>query len=226
MSIFGKKKEADLEDLCRDFYENHILNQTVGGVDLSNVFPDYVKKSISEADDVFIKVDSNKLADEIMILRFELFALAWIHRFGIDLAIKQSIFTKHYLYEKEKGNIWNTMEHYNKAIAHASIVDNPSVLTMRADLADKMIKEFERRGVKGDESVGMPINRMFSEKAWKKRITSYFLLLALCHRLGLGYGSDYLGPNKEAQFRLQAFIYGLYEGADQAFDNIKIITKE
>jgi hypothetical protein len=45
MSFFSKKQEVGLEDFCRDFYENMILNPVVGGVDGSSVYRDYVKES-------------------------------------------------------------------------------------------------------------------------------------------------------------------------------------
>ena len=105
-AFFSKKRKVHLDDCCRDFYENYILKQVLEGIDVSFVFPDYVKKTITEADNNFIRVDLQKLAQELIILRFELFALAWQHKFGIDSAIIQSTFTSNYLHEKKRGDIW------------------------------------------------------------------------------------------------------------------------
>lgn len=228
MSIFTKKPEVNFKDFCRNFYDNRILYPIVGKTDFGGVGPEYVKKSLTEVDSDFEKVDSLKLRNEILNLRFELFALAWLHKFGEKSAIAQSIFTKNYLQEKGKIEIWNGMEHYNKAISHSVTaglgdVNKAFWLRARADIAEKYISDANKKGIIVDDSLGLPINRLFSEKAWKKEKTSYFLMLGLCHKLGLGYGPDYHGPKDEAQFRLMVFIIGFYDGAMQSWGKVKII---
>ena len=42
MSIFSRKQKINLEDFCRDFYDNYILNPTVEGVDFGTALPDYI----------------------------------------------------------------------------------------------------------------------------------------------------------------------------------------
>ena len=114
MSIFGRKEEVNLEDFCRDFYDNYILNPIVGGVNFGTALPDYV---INEIDSLFALIDKHKLTEELMILRFELFALAWTHKFvSGKIVVAQSAFTKHYLHEKERDDIWSGMESYNHMI--------------------------------------------------------------------------------------------------------------
>jgi len=227
MGLFSKKQEVNLEDFCRDFYDTQIFNQTVNGADFNGVLPKFVEEKILSTDSAFANIDSEKLKEELIILRLELFALAWVHEFGYENACKsaiaQSIFTKKYLHESGRDDTWNGMEHYNKAIAHATLVDNYSILKKRADLMDEAIEYVESNGIELNDSIGRPVNRMFSEKAWKKRTTAYFLILAFCQRLGLGYGKEYRGPNKEAQFQLQILIKNLlYEGAKQSWDNVQI----
>jgi len=234
MSFFSKKQEVNLEDFCRNFYDNMILNPKIGDMGVDDVFPNYVKESIAEVEPEFANIDLQKLAAELIIMRFELFALAWQHSFG-ELAIDQSIFTKNYLHEKGRDDIWEGMEHYNKAISHSVTVElselnKACIYKMRVDLGHKYIDIAKKNGIDLDkdtaylESIGRPINRISSEKVWKKRITPYFLMLGLCHKLGLGYGKDYYGPNKEAQFRLVVFIRGLYDGAQQSWEDVKIIN--
>lgn len=225
LSSFGKK-EVNIEDLCRDFYDNFILNPVVGGVDVTNVFPECLKETITEVEPEFNKIELEKLNNEIIILRFELYALAWIHKFGDKHAFTQSVFTKRYLKAKGRNDIWDGMEHYNEAISHATVKlenSNPSIIRKKFDLADIKIAEAKQKGITVDENIGRPINRMFSEKVWENGTITYFLTLALCHQLGLGSGPDYLGPkNDEAMLRFAVFINGLYEGAKQSWDKIKI----
>jgi hypothetical protein len=237
MSFFSRKQEVSLEDFCRDYYDNYILNPKIGEANVGHVMPDYVRTSIIEADDVFAHIEAQKFADEIIILRFELFALAWLHQFGEKLAVAQSTFTYHYLHEKGRDDIWDGMEYYNKAISHSTTVEKNAtergkvelayIYKKRADLADKYIGDAKTNELDLDDeaflvSIGRPLNRLGSEHAWKQRITAYYLMLAICHRLGLGSGPDYIGPNEEAQFRLTAFILGFYGGAQQSWDKVEI----
>jgi hypothetical protein len=64
-------------------------------------------------------------------------------------------------------------------------------------------------------AVARALNRLFIEEAWKKGITAELIMLAAYDRLGFK-------ANDEAHFRLIAVIRGLYDGAHQSLDNIKI----
>ena len=152
MSFFSKKQEVNLEDFCRDFYEKNYLNPIIGGIDVSNVFYETTKRSIVEADSTFASVDLKKFAAEITLLQFELFALAWLHKFGDKLAIAQSVFTKNYLNEKKRDDIWENAEDYNQAIARSSTAGKSKgkafdrvylvkVNTTRMNLFDQFHKE-------------------------------------------------------------------------------------
>ncbi len=119
MSLFSKKHEVSLENFCRDFYENKILNPVVGGIDVGAMYYDTVWRSVIEVNQNFAGISSQRLATEMIPLRFELFALAWLHQFGDKSAVAQSVFTKHYLQEKKRDDIWDASESYNQAIARS-----------------------------------------------------------------------------------------------------------
>jgi len=237
MSFFSKKQEVNLETFCHDFYESQILNPKIGeaNIDAMGVYVEQIKKSVAEADNVFIDVDLKKLANELTIMRFELFALAWLHEFP-DKLFSQSVFTYGYLQEKERNDIWEGMEKYNQAIANSitaglSEFKKASIFKDRADLADKQIENAKNNGIDLDldsnkfilESIGRTINRQFSEKAWKNGHIIYFLFLTLCHQLDLGKENFYItGLNEEAKFRLSAVIKGFYDGIKQSLEKIKI----
>jgi tetratricopeptide (TPR) repeat protein len=227
MSIFSRKEKVNLEDFCRDIYDNQFLNPKISEKEVSDVFPEFFKGEIVKVLPEFENISLQQIKEEIIFLRFELFALAWIHSFGIQLSVEQSIFTKNYLHEKGRDDIWNGMGHYNKAISHSvtselSKLDQASIIKMRVDLFDKFA---EKNGLPStDIGLGLAINRISSEKVWGKRITHYFLMLKLCHKFGLGFGKDYYGPNEEAQFQFAVFIKGFYDGAQQSWDKVKIIS--
>lgn len=224
MGLFSKKQEVNLEDFCRDFYDKNYLNPVIGGVDVSSVFYNTTKRSIVEADSTFNKVDNKKFGDEITLLQFELFALAWLHKFGDKLAIAQSIFTKNYLSEKKRDDIWENAEDYNQTIARSSTAGKTSknafdrvflarVNTTRMNLFD----QFHKEGY-DTKCVARALNRLFSDEVWKKDITANFLMFTLCSRLGLKEDE----PNKEAQQRLTFVVRMIYDGVKQALENLKI----
>lgn len=225
MSFFSKKQEVNLEDFCRDFYEKNILNPVIEGVDVGGAYFDAVIKTIVEADQNFSNINSQKLATEIIPLRFELFALAWLHKFGDKSAIVQSIFTKHYLQEKNREDIWDASETYNQAIARSTTLGKtPEKAFDRVYLAKvnttriNLFKQYHKEG-HDPKCVARVLNRLFSDDVWKKNITAGLLMFALCDRLG--FEKDF-EPSKEAQFRLTAVIRGLYDGAWQSLSKIKI----
>jgi hypothetical protein len=228
MSFFGQKKpKVQLSDFCGNFYNNfylHPLNELAGA---AGIYANVVKKMAVEADDAFSGVSDEQFTQAIQPLQFEIFALAWLHKNGEGLAVAQSIFTKKYLYENDREDIWTGMESYNSAIAHASKVGlsgagQARLLRKRADAANKWIEIANKEGRPIDEADGRPVNRFFSEVAWRKRNTIYFLILVLCHKLELGYGPSYLGPNIDAQTCLGAAIRGLYDGVAEALNEVTI----
>lgn len=225
MSIFSKKKEVSLEDFCRDFYEKTILNPVIQGIDAGAIYFETVRKNAVEADQRFSHITSEQFATLMIPMWFELFALAWLHRFGEKSSIALSAFTQRFLREKKREDIWDASEVYNRAIARSSTIlesygSTPDYAYLarvdktRMDLFGEHFKE-------GDdpEYVARPVNRLFCEKAWKRGITAGLLMLALCSRLGFDENFE---PNKEAEFRLTSIIRMLYDGASQSLNKIKI----
>lgn len=225
MSSFSKGQEVCLEDFYRDFYERNILNPVVGGVDAGAIYYETTWKTVVELDQNFADINSQKLATEIIPLRFELFALAWLHQFGDKSAVAQSIFTKHCLQEKKRDDIWDASESYNQAIARsvtlgktADTASGRAHLGFTTKMRVDLFSHFYEQG-HDPKCVARALNRLFCDEPWKKGITAGLLVFALCDRLGFGVKFE---PNKEAQFRLTALIRGLYDGARQSLEKIKI----
>jgi hypothetical protein len=228
VGLFTKKQEVSLEAFCRDFYERSIVNPVINGIDLEAGLVEVIKKTLVEVDAKLSSIDDKKLAAEIVLLRFEIFGLAWEHQFDERLAVAQSVFTKNYLHEKGRDDIWDNMEFYNQAIAHSSTLkaSNPKdpdygfltkVNKTRADQFDLYL------GQGYDPSaVARALNRLFTKDAWKKDTTAELLMFGVYDHLGFGLNSD-VWANQEAQFRCKGVIHGFYNGALQALENIKIV---
>jgi hypothetical protein len=221
MGFFNRKPKVRLEDFCRDFYDRNLLHPEVAGIDLARAFCETIKRLIAEVDPRFDTVDRELLITEITLIRFEVFGLAWLHQQGDKRAAEQSEFTKRYLEERSRTDVWEAMQPYNQAIARSSRLGRTSetptgrayftfIDKMRADLFDKWFElGFDPL------SVGRAVNRLATDVAWKQGLTAGFLMLTLCERLRCDV-------NEEAQSRLAASIRGLYNGVTESLKMVKI----
>jgi hypothetical protein len=225
MSFF--KKKVSLEDFCRDFYDNQILNPKIGDMEIGSAFSDVVIKEVVEVDPTFNKVDMQKLANELMVIRFELFALAWTHKFiSGENVVAQSAFTKKYLHEKNRDDIWSDMEPYNNMVDSVTLnwltsqgkMNLSFNYNMREDLTAKNIEAAKELGIENDDSIARVNHRLWSENAWKQKLMLGPLVFTFCEQLGI----DANNLAEEAQFRLAVVIRGLYEGAQYSWKDVKI----
>jgi hypothetical protein len=225
MSFFSRKKEVDLETVCRLFYDNIIFNCKINGQDINALFFDQLRLSLIDSDSKFVNIDSKKFNYEIVVLQFELFSLAWLYQFGEKLAVAQSTFTKKYLLEKERKDIWDILESYNQAVARSGTAGKSEtkpidraylgrVMLMRTDLFDQYHKEGYNL-----ECVARVLNRLFSEDAWKKGVTAGFLLFALCNRLGFDPNFE---PNMEAHTQWFIELNDTFSNFKKSLSKIKI----
>ena len=221
MPRFQRKPKVRLNKFCRDFYNENILHPIVRGTNVSAVYFDRVRASVVEADPSFANVGPESFESEIKILRFEVFGLAWLHELGNKLIAAQSEFTKRYLEEEGRLDIWEAIEPYNQAIALSSTLgqqgDTPSgraYLTRTNYERLQMCNHWYEQGFE-PKCAARAANRFFTEEAWEGGLTPGFLMLTLCDKLGCEV-------NEEAQFRLMAVIMGLYDGSRAAFREVEI----
>jgi hypothetical protein len=221
MGLFNRKPHVQLDVFCKYFFTNQIVSPTVAGIDASTVLVYSVKKSIVSLSPSFATVDDDKLSAEIVLLRFEMFGLAFLHKFGDKMAHHESQFTKNYLTSSGRGDSWDDLIDYNQMISVATAYEFDATTTagkiakaridkMRADEFDKWLSAgFDA------ECVARVVNRLGSEKSWKGNITPQLLAWKLSQRLGCE-------ETEGSQFGLSATIYGFYEGARGEMDGIKI----
>ena len=221
MGFFTSRPKVPLDDFCREFYDTHLLHPVVAGINMARTFSETIKRSVTEVDPQFADVEIELLMAELTVIRFEVFGLAWLHQQGDKRAAEQSDFTRVYLENSSRTDIWEAMVPYNQAIAQSSTLGRTSetrtgrayltfVNSMRADL-------FDRWYAMGFDStaVARAANRLSADVAWKQGRTAGHMMLALCDRLACQ-------SNEQGQFRLLAIIRGFYDGVIESLKAVKI----
>lgn len=222
MGLFSRKPKVQLRTFSAEFYDRNFLRPPlIAGIDVARKFYETVKSSVSEADPQFTLVDDELLVSELIVIRFEVFGLAWFHQQGDRRAAEQSDFTRLYLDRANRTTIWKSMEAYNQAVARSGNCGHTlESRTGRAYVVftNKMrIELFEKGKAQGfdDVAVARATNRLFTDVAWKKGITAGFLALTLCDRLKCQ-------SNEQGQFRLATVIKGFYDGVAVSLKALKI----
>lgn len=124
------KPLISIEDFCRRYYA--IVAPWVDGTE-----DDYcalLLKHICELDQSCTSIDPSVFQREMKALQMELFELAFMHQFGEFSMLyvkREAVFTKSYLEEKGKSEIWHIMSHYNQAIADSQIEHSAKSLRRR-----------------------------------------------------------------------------------------------
>lgn len=238
MGVFSKRRKVTIEDFCREFYDFSILGNTkiVEGFDHNAPhFINSYRDMLIEVDPGFQKTNIKLFSKLFLALRFETFALAWMHKFGDNTSFPQSEFTKKYLFENHKADIWDAMAAFNQAAARSVTAgykeDTPEgrqrigfITTLRHGYVKEMMEELVQKGIdphKMDaadrDAIFCPINRLDSEPAWKSGMTPGYLMLAWGRELKHEF-------NEKGQETAIRMIRGFYDGAYESFDNITLVA--
>lgn len=227
MSFFTKKQEVKLEDFCREYFDEIITRPVTHEPFEGTEYIMSLHKELEAMDSRFKNVDALDLIQVLTALRFVLFALAWSHRFGEDLAIKQCLFMNQYFKDNGMDYLRPLIIFLNKGVSKATVAGvsdlaKANFYKKRADSADKYIALAEKEGLDfNDENIlqaiGIAVNQFLSEKSWKKGkstlliviFVSQFLLSHMC--------------SEEAQSRLKLFVNGTYKAVKSDIKNIEII---
>ena len=228
------KSKLNIEEVCRTYYDTQIFGP--GGVGDPSELGIFAKATIDlELHGVSLKgIDDENCASELIAANIELYGLAWINHQIESVAESRNLptdeiaFTKSYLIQAGKGNIWERMGAYNDSLAATiadSIVsehwgrfrnwpdptDDEGYKHQRDDeqikLATALVDGFARHLADG-ECVKRLMVRFLTTPSDLQRIThvTQNMSLVLADRLGRD-------PNPDGLFALQRIIVGLYENA-------------
>lgn len=223
MGLLTRKRSVKLEEFCREYYETYVYN--LSGAEkrkTTNIIYDGTLNSIQEADSELLTVRTDLFYAVMDLLRIELFALAWIHKFGEKSAIKQGSFTKKYLYEKNKENIWRALQPFDEAVKEASLaVYNPekswarttelTIIKVRADQWTKAVKDGY-----DSEAAERALGRSATDQIWKGPFIPRYLVVIICKSLSHDL-------NDECQQRMTDIIRDFYSLALREINKIALL---
>lgn len=123
MGLFKNKPKLIIEECCKQFYDSQILfSPIIGGQDMGSFYWDSVFNSIVEADNSFARIDKALFQRETTALHMALFMTAFTIRVKLKLEymVRQVLFTKRYLQDNRRLDLWDVMLKYNDVIDHSA----------------------------------------------------------------------------------------------------------
>ena len=184
----------------------------------STALAESAQRLASEVDHTFAEVSLPKLKDELLALRLEMVGTAWTDASKESPALANSAFTKEYLANLRRSDLWEVMREYNQMVARAATYNaDPKtrigrgtiafVNTLRANVFDKLYAQGH-----DPDSVARVVNRM-----GVRRIDTVYALLAsrLIGRVDF-HGSD------GVVIPLAAVACGFYQGAKEALKGVRL----
>jgi hypothetical protein len=237
MGLLNSKSKIGIEEFCRQFYDSQVFHAVIAGEDVGKGILDTMFDSVAEADHPFATIDRALFYQEMCALRLEVFALAWAHKFNQDkFTIPQSIFTRRYLEENGKLEIWDIMGEYNRAIsdsvtlkATGERMEDWRVVQAnktRADMFDKWVDanivdppnptEQEKTFL---NCVARVANRIGADLQRNGEISNRRVTAMLLYRLRWEEDKDL---STEALFRLASLVFGMYQGAKEAIKSVNL----
>ncbi len=217
MSLFTRKPKMGVEEFLRNFYDT-VLHAVVAGIDAPGSYRETVIRSISESDPSFSKVDSAAFEREFTAAQLELLGLALANRFKRDVFkrdkywLAEVAFTKKYLQEAGRSDLWEAMLAYNQAIA-----SSPSYVSagkrmhrwnvgMSNEFRFAFAKKWMAVGVDPD-SVGRAASRIWTART-AEGIVPMLLADTMLKRLEVPLST-------QGRQRLIAVLYGVYTGSKE-----------
>jgi hypothetical protein len=219
MGLFSRKSRTNADEFSREFYDKFVFG-FVRGMDLEASYAEVVRTKISKLDSSFAAVRLENLTEELRAVHLEMTDTAWTHASTWEVASQVSKFTKQYLTDLDRLDLWDAMGAYNEMVAQSATKGEGERLggvikTKRFDLFKDLInKELDREWA-GD-AIARVANRIGSEQSRKTGKMQGFVGIRMMSRLGLE-GSNQIVDG------LAAVADGFYQGSTQALDKVELV---
>jgi hypothetical protein len=209
-----------VEDVCHQFYDRQLLGSG-DGADAREGFFDSFENAIARADGAFAQlVDEDGFRVELTAIRFELFGLA-ITRSpsgrSEDVCLRELVATQRYLEARDEARIWESMGHYNQAVAEAGL-RHPKRRSVRGRRLGFRLSLTERWGQAGvpHGCIARYANRLDGDNAWESGHAFTALVQAMTRRLRIPM-------NSQAQLRLHHLLYVFYDEPLQKLRQVRLV---
>lgn len=245
MKSSKSKRKLTTQNVYREYFESQIFSPAVN----DEASPAYFFADASiwlEATDASFKgVDFDIFLKEMIAVNIELFGLAWLnHNYDLNKELsmpesffpKEIAFTKQYLQDTGRGDIWERMRFYNDAIAKTLAEETVGENWGRLRDISKAVRDEDYEELKEKWLVeqGRDLTRLFSrcttDSECIERLVIRFLavpcdmsrITVLSQKLSLTL-TERLGRDlKQAGLlALQRVIVGLYENAVNYLDAVR-----
>jgi hypothetical protein len=182
-------------------------------------FSGTVAKLVNDMRSMFIGIDRELLCRELTALGLEIFSIAYARKVKVDLlSWRQSGFTRDYLEERGKLDIWEIMAEYNQVIGQSGMAgqDGDRVGDARDKMYRKWLKSIKKdrpladeEKVVADDCVNRAANLIGAEMKQVDCVLAESLAARLMERLGQG-----IGLKRETLHKVAAIIFDFYRGAE------------
>lgn len=154
MGILRRSAGTSLSEFCKTYYCANLLPFSWDDGNKLAVQADRVSKALKQADEAIELGEPLLFLAEIMALRYEVFALAWVHTKGESRAAEQSEVTRRFLNADGWSGTWDDMEDYNLSIGEFAAKGSPVIVS---PYASQNIDEI---------ALKRALNRLSTEAAW------------------------------------------------------------
>lgn len=219
MALF--KKRVKLEVYCGVIYDKYLSPEY--GQQGGRLVADKMKEDLTQIDPSFADLNTERLLIENEYLRFEIFSLAWAERFLEDgnIIIEQTIFTKKYLLERERSDIWEGMEYYNKSVIGHK---NTRIPVLREEFMKRYSNDKNDVQCFMSSASRYSVASLFNSNPGTMKyvlIRSFFREYELALYNHLGFSIDFK-PSEEVDNYLINFLSAFYNECLASFNEIKI----
>lgn len=119
MGLFSRKTRKNAVEFCREFYDKIVFG-SVGGVDLEASYAEVVRAGISQLEPSFRASSLGDMTDELRAVHMEMMGTAWTHASNRVVSAEVSKFTKQYLTDLARPDLWEVMGTYNQMVAESA----------------------------------------------------------------------------------------------------------
>ncbi|NLY01667.1 MAG: hypothetical protein GXY83_36740 [Rhodopirellula sp.] len=224
MGLFSRKSRTNAIGFSREFYDKYVFG-SVRGVGLEEAYAEVVRKNICKSDSSFAAVSLEDLTEELRAVHLEMIGTAWTHASKSEVAFEVSKFTKQYLADLDRRDLWEAMGAYNQIVAQSATKGEgerlqAAIAKQRADLFDDLFDNLAKRESDREwvaDAIARVANRIGSERSRKTGKMQAFVGIRVMSRLEIE-GSDQIVEG------LAAVVHGFYQGATEALDKVELIV--